>query len=62
MSGYYVLNRLRVDGARTPRISLGSVKLRPGEPLVGNIENFANRLVELLLVSDNGLVRNMSSC
>lgn len=54
------LNRLRVDGARTPRISLGSVKLRPGEPLVGNIENFANRLVELLLVSDNGLVRNMS--
>ncbi len=54
------LNRLRVDGARTPRISLGSVKLRPGEPLVGNIENFANRLVELLLVSDNGLVQNMS--
>ena len=54
------LNRLRVDGARTPRISLGSVKLRPGESLVGNIENFANRVVELLLISDNGLVQNMS--
>jgi serine/threonine-protein kinase len=54
------LNRLRVDGVRSPRISLGSVKLRPGETLVGNIENFANRVVELLLVADNGQVQNMS--
>ena len=54
------LNRLRVDGGRSPRISLGSVKLQPGEKLVGSIENFANRVVELLLISDNGLVQNMS--
>jgi len=54
------LNRLRVDGGRSPRISLGSVKLQPGETLVGSIENFANRVVELLLISDNGLVQNMS--
>jgi len=54
------LNRLRVDGGRSPRISLGSVKLQPGEALVGSIENFANRVVELLLISDNGLVQNMS--
>ncbi len=54
------LNRLRVDGGRSPRISLGSVKLQPGETLVGSIENFANRVVELLLISDNGMVQNMS--
>lgn len=54
------LNRLRVDGGRSPRISLGSVKLQPGEKLVGSIENFANRVVELLLISDNGLVQNVS--
>jgi serine/threonine protein kinase len=54
------LNRLRVDGGRSPRISLGSVKLQPGEKLVGSIENFVNRVVELLLISDNGLVQNIS--
>ena len=54
------LNRLRMDGAHPPRISLGSVKLQPGETLVGNIDNFANRVVELLLIFDNGQVQNMS--
>jgi serine/threonine-protein kinase len=54
------LNRARGDGSRAPRIALGSVKLRPGETLAGNIENFANRVVELLLISDNGQVQNMS--
>lgn len=54
------LNRFRADTVRSPRISLESVKLRPGETLVGNIENFANRVVELLLVSENGQVQNLS--
>jgi len=54
------LNRLRGDGSRSPRISLGSVKLRPGETLPGNVENFANRVVELLFISDDGQVQNMS--
>jgi serine/threonine protein kinase len=54
------LNKLRSDSSRTPRISLGSVKLRPGETLAGNIENFANRVVELLLVADDGQVQNIS--
>jgi len=54
------LNRLRGDGARAPRIALGSVKLRPGETLSGNVENFANRVVELLLIADDGQVQNMS--
>ncbi len=54
------LNRLRGDSTRAPRISLGSVKLRPGEPLAGSVENFANRVVELLLIADDGQVQNMS--
>ena len=54
------LNKLRGDLTRAPRISLGSVKLRPGEPLAGNVENFANRVVELLLISDDGQVQNLS--
>src|SRR5207248_1418144 len=54
------LNRLRGDGSRAPRISIASVKLRPGETLAGTVENFANRVVELLLIGDDGRVQNMS--
>jgi serine/threonine protein kinase len=54
------LNQLRGDGSRAPRISIGSIKLRPGEALAGNVENFANRVVELLLISDDGQVQNIS--
>jgi serine/threonine protein kinase len=54
------LNRLRGDGSRSPRISLGSVKLRPGETLAGNVENFANRVVELLFITEDGQVQNVS--
>ncbi|WP_426425253.1 serine/threonine-protein kinase [Bradyrhizobium genosp. A] len=54
------LNKVRGDAARAPRISLGSVKIRPSETLTGNIENFANRVVELLLISEDGQVQNIS--
>ena len=46
--------------ARAPRINLDSVEVKNGETLSGTIENFANRVVELLLVSDSGEVRNLS--
>jgi Protein kinase domain len=46
--------------ARTPRINLNSIEVKNGETLTGTIENFANRVVELLLVSDSGEVQNMS--
>jgi hypothetical protein len=46
--------------ARTPRISLNSIEVKSGETLSGTIENFANRVVELLLVSDSGEVKNLS--
>jgi serine/threonine-protein kinase len=46
--------------ARTPRINLNSIEVKNGETLSGTIENFANRVVELLLVSDSGEVQNLS--
>ena len=46
--------------ARTPRINLNSIEVKNGETLSGTIENFANRVVELLLVSDSGEVKNLS--
>jgi serine/threonine protein kinase len=55
------LYQLRANRARAPRVTLGSVGLRSGEPLVGTVENFANRTVELLLVSNSGIVQNVSS-
>jgi serine/threonine-protein kinase len=54
------LNKVRGDASRAPRISLGSVKIRPNETLTGNIENFNNRVVELLLISEDGQVQNLS--
>ncbi|WP_315832433.1 serine/threonine-protein kinase [Bradyrhizobium prioriisuperbiae] len=46
--------------ARAPRINLTSTELKSGETLNGTIENFANRVVELLLVSDRGEVQSLS--
>jgi serine/threonine-protein kinase len=46
--------------ARSPRINLSSIEVKNGETLSGTIENFANRVVELLLVSDTGEVQNLS--
>jgi len=54
------LSQLGSNQARAPRINLASVDVRNGETLSGTIENFANRVVELLLVSDSGEVRNLS--
>jgi Protein kinase domain len=54
------LNQLRDDRAHAPKITLSSVKLRAGEQLVGTIENFADRKVELLLITESGMVYNQS--
>ena len=54
------LGQLGGNQARAPRINLDSVDVKNGETLSGTIENFANRVVELLLVSDSGEVRNLS--
>jgi serine/threonine protein kinase len=54
------LNHLRADASRAPRITLDAYKLKNGETLNGTIDNFANRIVELLLVTDTGQVQNLS--
>ncbi|MBW8853675.1 MAG: serine/threonine protein kinase [Bradyrhizobium sp.] len=54
------LSQLGSNQARAPRINLASIDVKNGETLSGTIENFANRVVELLLVSDSGEVRNLS--
>jgi serine/threonine-protein kinase len=54
------LSQLGTNQARAPRINLASVEVKDGETLNGTIENFANRIVELLLVSDNGQVQSLS--
>ena len=54
------LGQLGGNRARAPRITLNATEVRNGETLSGTIENFANRVVELLLVSDGGEVQNLS--
>jgi hypothetical protein len=54
------LSQLGGNQARAPRINLNSVEVKKGETLSGTIENFANRVVELLLVTDSGEVQSLS--
>jgi len=54
------LAQLNGNRARAPRISLNATEVRSGEALSGTVENFANRVLELLLVSDGGEVQNLS--
>ena len=54
------LSQLGENQARVPRINLDSVEVKNGGMLSGTIENFANRVVDLLLVSDSGEVKNLS--
>jgi len=54
------LGKLRGERARAPRIQIASTSVRSGEVLNGTIENFGVRHVELLLVTDGGLVQNIS--
>jgi serine/threonine protein kinase len=54
------LSQLGSNQARAPRINVTSTEIKNGETLSGTIENFANRVVELLLISDTGEVQNLS--
>ncbi|WP_407189907.1 serine/threonine-protein kinase [Bradyrhizobium centrosematis] len=54
------LSEVGSDQARAPRINLSATELKAGETLNGTIENFANRVVELLMVSDRGEVQSLS--
>jgi hypothetical protein len=54
------LGQVGANQARAPRINLRTTDAKAGDPLEGTIENFANRVVELLLVSETGDVQNVS--
>jgi serine/threonine-protein kinase len=54
------LGQFGANQTRAPRINLSSVEVQNGETLSGTIDNFANRVVDLLLISDGGLVQNVS--
>lgn len=55
------VNELHVDHARAPRINLDTTELKSGDALSGTIENFSNKTIEFLLITDNGQVQNLSS-
>lgn len=54
------LSQVGNDQMRVPRVTLSATELKAGEILNGTIENFANRVVELLVVSDRGEVQSLS--
>jgi serine/threonine-protein kinase len=55
------LSRMRNQRGPVPHLELGTVTLRDGETLTGTITDFANRDIALLLVADDGSVRDLSN-
>jgi serine/threonine protein kinase len=55
------LNQLHGDQARAPRIILTATEVKNGETLSGTMENVASGTVELLMITDNGQIKNLSS-
>ena len=55
------LNQIRKSGGSRPRLEIGATNLKSGQALTGSIHGFGNNNIELLLVSDEGSVLNVSS-
>jgi serine/threonine protein kinase len=55
------LGQLHADQARSPRIILAGTEIKNGETLSGTIENYGTGAIELLLITDNGQVKNLSA-
>jgi serine/threonine protein kinase len=55
------LNQLRKAAGAAPHLEIGATGLKSGQALTGKIDGFGNSHVELLLVSDEGSVLNVSS-
>ncbi len=51
---------MRNQRGRAPRLEIRAVALRDGDALTGTVADFGNRDVALLLVADDGSVRNLS--
>jgi serine/threonine-protein kinase len=54
------LGQLRGQRAASPRLEIREAELRSGQVLSGSIGGHGNRHVELLLISDDGTVHNLS--
>jgi len=54
------LARLRAERSNAPRLQIGETNLKSGQALTGSIEGVGNDNVQLLLVSDEGLVQDLS--
>jgi serine/threonine-protein kinase len=55
------LGRLRHERARAPRLMIGDTNLTSGQALTGSVEATSAASVQLLLVSDEGLVVDVSN-
>jgi hypothetical protein len=55
------LSRARNQRGRMPSLDLGVTALRGGEALTGTVADFGSREVALLLVADDGSVRNLTN-
>jgi serine/threonine-protein kinase len=54
------LARVRSERGNAPRLQIGETNLKSGQALIGSIEGVGNDSVQLLLVSDEGLVQDLS--
>jgi serine/threonine-protein kinase len=54
------LGSLRGNRALAPRITIEDARLKSGQALIGVVDNFGKRHLELLLVSDDGTVQNVT--
>jgi serine/threonine-protein kinase len=55
------LNRQRYESARAPRLNLSATSVRSGEILRGDLSTETGRHVDLILVTDEGAVHNVSA-
>ena len=55
------LARLRGGTARAPRLDINQESLRSGQALNGMVDRYGSRIVDLILVSDTGAVKNVSN-
>jgi serine/threonine-protein kinase len=54
------LASIKGQAARAPRIELDNFNVRPDDRLTGFLSGFGSRTVELLLISDAGVVQNVT--
>jgi serine/threonine-protein kinase len=54
------LGALRANRALAPRITANTALLKSGEVLIGTVDNYGDRHLELLLVTDEGVVHNIT--